>query len=290
MNWSDLKYLIEFKRTGSLAAVARRLDVDATTVSRRVRLLDAALGLEMLERGADGNLVLTAAGIKAAAKAEQIEQLVRELQSDLAETTHRVDGTVRVSAVPMLVNRLLVRKVNVFSACYPDLNLHLNSENRNISLSNRETDIALRLGRPVDGGHHLKARRIGRMDHAVFAPKDMTQAAADLLPWLGYQDMMQHLPQAKWMEDNVAGLGGHFAPARVSDADGALESVAAGLGKTVLPCLIAQGDPRLQAITKPLPDLYREVWLIHRAEDAKLARIQAVCDWLVDLFQDSRAV
>ncbi|WP_153770976.1 LysR family transcriptional regulator [Labrenzia sp. CE80] len=288
MDWNNLRYLVEFKRTGTLLAVAKRLEVDATTVSRRIRSLEASFGLDVLERGPDGNLVLTEAGVRAAAQAEQIDQLVADLQGDLVDAKHRVTGVVHLSAVPMLVKRILIPQIAIFSAKYPELTLHLNADNRNFCLTNRETDVALRLGRPTEGGHSLKAYRVGLMTHAVFVPEGLSGDAVARLSWLGYQHEMQYLPQARWMEDNVAGLGGEFASTRFYDADTAIEAVAAGLGKTVLPCLVGQKDTRLQQASEPLPDLFREAWLIHRAEDAKLARVQVVCQCLADLFRGNQ--
>jgi DNA-binding MarR family transcriptional regulator len=39
MNWDDLRFLVTLGREGTLAAAARRLGVDQTTVARRLRTL-----------------------------------------------------------------------------------------------------------------------------------------------------------------------------------------------------------------------------------------------------------
>ena len=44
MNWDDLRFLVVLGREGSLAAAARLLKVDQTTVARRLRALEQALG------------------------------------------------------------------------------------------------------------------------------------------------------------------------------------------------------------------------------------------------------
>ena len=69
---------------------------------------------------------------------------------------------------------------------------------------------------------------------------------------------------------------------RVHDAETALEAVAAGEGKTLLPKLVADGDPRLRKIKvatqRPIPA--REIWQLAHADDIELGRIVAVMDWI----------
>ena len=49
-NWNDLRYLVAVKRAGTLAAAARLLGVDDTTVSRRLKVLQFALGAQLYRR------------------------------------------------------------------------------------------------------------------------------------------------------------------------------------------------------------------------------------------------
>ena len=50
MNWDDLRFLVEIGREGTLAAAARRLKVDQTTVARRLRALEDALCTPLFEK------------------------------------------------------------------------------------------------------------------------------------------------------------------------------------------------------------------------------------------------
>jgi DNA-binding transcriptional LysR family regulator len=53
MDWNDLRHVLALARDGSLAAAARRLAVDATTVARRLRAAEAALGVRLFQRMPD---------------------------------------------------------------------------------------------------------------------------------------------------------------------------------------------------------------------------------------------
>ena len=49
--WSDFKVLLALARAGSVAGAARELQVDNSTISRRLAALEEALGAKLLIRG-----------------------------------------------------------------------------------------------------------------------------------------------------------------------------------------------------------------------------------------------
>ena len=63
MNWDDLRFLVTLGREGTLAATARRLAVDQTTVARRLRALEEGLGTALFERD-EGSWRPTAVGAR----------------------------------------------------------------------------------------------------------------------------------------------------------------------------------------------------------------------------------
>ena len=48
-DWDDVRYAVVLARCGSLAAAARQLAVDQTTVSRRLRVLETCMGTPLFE-------------------------------------------------------------------------------------------------------------------------------------------------------------------------------------------------------------------------------------------------
>ena len=61
MDWDNLRYFLELARAGTLAAAARRLAVEHTTVSRRIQALEKQMGAALFAREAGGHR-LTEAG------------------------------------------------------------------------------------------------------------------------------------------------------------------------------------------------------------------------------------
>lgn len=285
VNWNDLRYLLAVARCGTLSAAARRLKVDETTVARRLATAEAAVSARLFDR-VDSVLRPTEAGQLALAHAEQVEQEVHALQGRLAGTDATVAGTVRLTSVPIVVNRLLVPALPDLIKAHPLLRLELIAEPRNLSLSKREADIALRLARPQGG--NAVTRRVGRLDYAVYASSRAKAAwpsgrgrgrSADSLPWITYEDGMDEVPQARWIA-----AARREAPAPIAltagDAETILAAVRMGLGRSLLPCVLAGREPGLRRLGNGAPVLSRELWLLVHADLRRLGRIAAVIEWI----------
>jgi len=279
MEWSDLRYVLTIARAGTLAAAARRLGVNQTTAARRLAAAEAALGARLFERR-DGVLYPTKAGEGAIARAAQVEQEVRALEAGIGGADARAAGTVRLTAVPILANRLLIPAVPRLIARHPRLRLELIAEPRNLSLTRCETDIALRLARPESGA--ALARRIGRLDYAVYGPR---RRKADDLAWITYEEGLSHLPQARFMA--TAAGASETVPLLLNDAEAIVQAVRAGLGKSLLPCFVGEREPGLTRFGRVV--LSREIWLMVHRDLRAQARIAAVIDWLAELMPACRA-
>jgi DNA-binding transcriptional LysR family regulator len=284
MDWNDLRYLLALAQGGTLSAAARRLRVDQTTVARRLAAAEAALGTRLFER-VDRAMRPTPAGEVAIAHAERVERELHGLHGRIAGADAAAAGTVRLTSVPIVVNRLLAPALPALVAAHPLLRLELIAEPRNLSLTKREADIALRLARPQGGGTAV-ARRIGRLDYAVYGPSPgglrptsgPRDGDAETLPWITYEAGLDELPQAKWI---AAAARGAAAPVLTAgDAETILAAVRAGVGKSLLPCAVAEREPGLRRLGDATPVLSRELWLLVHADLRTLARIEAVIRWI----------
>ena len=279
-NWDDLRFLLAVGRGDTLAAAAKRLGVDNTTVSRRLAAAQSSLGAQLVHRLPNGKLRLTAAGEAAVARAVRVEREVGTLCAAIGGADTDIHGSVRLTSVPILVNRLLAPASDGLLRDHPSLGLELVADARDLSLTKREADLALRLARPSQGGTRVVARRIGALAYAAYAARGLSPAA--VLPWVAYEESMAHLPQAAWMERRAREAGERLSGLRVGDAESALEAIAAGGGRSVLPRLVADRDPRLARIevtgSAGPPD--RELWLLVHADLAALPRVAVVSRWL----------
>ena len=281
-NWNDLRYVLAVGRGRTLVEAARLLGVDGTTVSRRLAALQKAAGKRIFQRLPDGRLELTGAGGELAVLAERMERDIGRLAWDGPDDEGLVHGMVRLTSVPFVVNRILAPAVDTLFGLHPRLQLELVADARDFSLTRREADMALRMARPKTGGTRVKARRVGTLRFGPYASSTYSRQDAVSLPWVMYDERMSSLPQARWMA--MAAKSGQTAPTRlnVGDIETALEAVAAGHGRSVFPCLVADGDARLRRlpVDGEASSLGREIWLLVHLDLAELPGTKAVASWI----------
>lgn len=283
-DWNDLKYLLALHRKGKLTAAGRAVGVSDTTVARRIKMLEEALATTLFLRSANGQYEPTDATLQILSHAESIEASHSAISAISGESTRRVSGSVRLSAVPVIVNRFLVPELPVLTRMHPDLSVELVPSSDNLDLSRREADLSLRFARPSDGGLRTKTRKLGEVSFVACAANFVSPEQRANLGWITYDEAHSHLPQARWLERNVksedlrAGL-------RVTDVETAMQAVAAGIGKTLLPRAIVLTDPRFQVIKPEGSAKYpsRELWMLSHVGQTSRASITAAKEWLMSL-------
>ncbi|WP_254448980.1 LysR substrate-binding domain-containing protein [Thalassococcus sp. S3] len=198
------------------------------------------------------------------------------LTGKLGQLGDRLTGRVRLTAVPILVNHVLVPALGPLLKAHPDLDVELVPEARDLNLTRREADLALRLARPRDGGQEVLTRRVGTLGYVLCAPAQCEAPAS--LSWLLYDEAHSGLPQARWM----ARQGGAISGLKVSDAETLQAAISDGLGKGLLPACVAKRDARIRIIpTEGLPS--RDIWLLSHKAQRGLPAVEAAVDWLVSL-------
>ena len=276
-DWTALKTLLVVSRSASFVAAARVLGIDTTTVSRRIKGLERDVAAKLVLRRADGRIGLTVLGAKIVAEVAGMEQHATRVAAALAQPEQCATGTVRLTAVPILINRILVPALVPLLKAHPGLALELVPEARDLSLTQREADLALRLARPQIGGNRVKTRRLGNLTFALYAA---VNGVREDLPLIGYEPGTAHLPQARWS----AGMG-RTSKIRVNDLETAHAAARAGLGLALLPVVVGEADPQLVRVEmpdRPAPPA-RPVWLLRHADQVGLPAVEMVIDWLDEL-------
>lgn len=280
MNWDDLRFLVVIGREGTLAAAARRLKVDQTTVARRLRALEDKLGTPLFERG-EGRWHPTPVGARVLERAGRIEEDVAGVLR-LAEAGGRaVSGQVRITAVSAIIGEYLVPTLPGLYARHPDLSVELLASNDNLSVARREADIAIRLARPASGDFLI--RKLADVGFALYgaARGDLPVRPGD---WVAYNADLTHTPEMRQLE---AMRGNGRVRLRSNSLRGLARAVADGIGQGILPCFLADPDAGLVRLGGPAPLLSRELWLLIHPDARQQARVAACADWLVEAFAAS---
>ena len=143
INWDDLRYCLAVAREGSVTAAARKLEVNHTTVSRRISALEQELNVTLFDRSTAGWLITpvgeTILG-SAGHMADEVSSIRRLVQADRQE----LSGKLRVTAVDICIQRLLLPPLKAFARQYPDIEVELIASTEMLDLSVHDADIAFR--------------------------------------------------------------------------------------------------------------------------------------------------
>jgi DNA-binding transcriptional LysR family regulator len=279
-DWNDIPLLLAVARHGSLAGAARELRVDATTVGRRLATAEAALGATLFVREG-GRYRPTTAGEAALARASVLAGEVRELLHEVQAEQGSLAGTVRLTSVEFVLGHWLAPYLPDLLDRYPRLDLELVSDNRNLSFTRREADLALRLGRPGQDSA-LVMRKAAEVGYAVYGVTGCQAGPVAEWPerrWLGYDQSLRHLPEMQWLEHLLAGRAPRVRMTNLAAA------CKAGCGLALLPCIV--GDQEGLERLSDGPVLHRELWLLSHRELRHTGRVKAVSDWLWSALESS---
>jgi molybdate transport repressor ModE-like protein len=285
-DWNELRLVLAVARAGSLTQAAKALGLDHSTVFRRLRALEERIGVRLFERLPGGAYQATAAGDRMAAAAERMEDEALALERDIAGRDHRLSGRLRVTSSETLAYRLLTGQLAAFRKAHPGVVVELAIDNRVLSLSRREADIALRPVRPREGD--LWGRKLADIAWTVYGRRDRlagedAPASADRLcrhPLIGWDDGAARIGAAAWLE-RVAPDGAVVF--RTSSLIGQLVAAKAGIGLAVLPCYLGDTEPDLvRALPSPVAELGTELWIVTHKDLRRTARVRAFFDLVGD--------
>lgn len=277
MDWENLKFFLAVAREGTLAGAGRALSVKHSTVLRRIAQLEAELGLRLFERHPTGYM-LTAVGREVLEPLVRVDEDLIAIERRLSGQDLRLAGTVKVSALGVLVPWLADSLVE-FRCLHPGIVVEVAISPTAVSLARHEADIAIRISRhPPES---LVGRRIAALAHGVYAARSHPAArelATDVFrhPWVGYSEGRGDLPQAKWMADHVPVDRIVF---RTSHTGMLVAAVKAGLGLGLLPCYLGDAEPSLRRL-KTVDGLGQEMWILTHADLRRTPRIRALMDHL----------
>jgi len=288
MNWDDLQYFLAVSRLGSISRAAAALQVNHSTVLRRLGSLESALGVTLFDRLPGGYAPTSAGNALAdslAGVAEQIESAQRQLMGgDLA-----IEGVVRLTTTDTLAQGLLMPVIAAFQRDHPRVQVQLTINNSFSSLTQREADVAVRGTNKPPG--NLVGRRVGTIQTGLYAARGYLKTLGRAhtpqdYRWVAPDESLSHLEQARWLRT-------HVPPDRVAlRADslvGMVEAVTQGLGVGLLLCPLANVRRELVALQPPAPEFDTELWVLTHPDLRQVARVRAFAQHLYEaLSQDPR--
>lgn len=144
-----MRMFVEVARRGSFAAAARDRDVDPSSVSRAVALLEEELGVRLFQR-TTRRVALTEAGEIYLARVTALVDELDFARDEARGVSTGPVGTLRLTASVAFGNTCLVPLLPEFRERYPGVKLELLLTDTVLDLVAERVDLAIRLGRRFD--------------------------------------------------------------------------------------------------------------------------------------------
>jgi DNA-binding transcriptional LysR family regulator len=286
--WTDLRFFLELARSGTLSGASRRLEVEHTTVARRIDRLEQQLGATLFDRSREG-YELTEMGQAVLPHAESMEAAVLAAQDQLSGNDVAVRGVVRLGVPEVLGVRVITPLLARFLQDQPDLSVDLLVQPRFANLANREADLGVTLDPPNTGRYMMT--RLASFRLTLYASRSYLERHA---PIRSRADLEGH-DFVDYVQDRLASNELNFidelgiVPRRRLCCTGMMgqAEAAAGLGLFMAPPYAVPDDGRLVPVLQDEVFAERAYWLVAPVDLYRLPRVRAVWNLLRD-FADAR--
>lgn len=287
MNWDDLKFFLAVCREGSIRSAAVVLKVNHATVSRRINNFEKSLGERLFERTPQGYR-RTRLGDEIFEEASYLEERLSSIDRKILAKDENLVGEVRVTMPDLLGQHLLMEGISAFCHKYPQIDVHILGTVKLLNLANREADVAFRIcDEPPE---YLIGRRLAYIHRACYIARKYQHHLKDPC-WLPQQNLIGWTDRYQRPIGALATAYPKFhVRHKISNGDFQLKACVAGLGISVLPCLIGDQHDELIRIPPYVTENEFELWILSHPDLRKNAKIQAFVRFMTDFVFNKRAL
>lgn len=277
LNPDDLLILLTVSHSGRFTTAADALEMNHTTVSRRIAALEKSLGGHVLVR-ASGGWELTELGHRAVAAAERVASAVSGL-TNADDDGAPVAGVVRMSATDGFSAYIAAPAFARLRRLHPRLSIEIVAATRRASQTRTGLDLEVVVGEPQV--HRAEAIRLGEYMLGLYASREY------LAEWGAPQSVAEATEhQLVYFIDSMLQVDSLDTPRRLlpSMRDSLsstnvfvhVEATRSGAGIGLLPCFMAD---RHRDLVRLLPDQIAErlgYWLVARPDSLRQPAVAAV--------------
>jgi len=285
-NWQDIQIFLEVARTGRLTDAARRLDMDHSTVSRRIRRFEAHINTHLFERSTHGYR-LTTAGKQLLMFAEEMARQATRAHENISNQNLQLSGEIRIGVTEGFGTYVITPLLGCFQRRYPEVTVELLALPRAVNLSRHEADLAITIDRPLNSEMVVSRLCSYRLrlygEKSYLATREPPRHIRDLSRFelIGYVDDLLFSDQLSYLDPLLQELPEppKFT-LRSTSVITQMQAVKAGAGLAVLPCFMAEQEPSLTSLLTDDIDICREFWIAARSEQRQLMRVRLLWKFL----------
>lgn len=287
MDWDKLRIFHAVADAGSFTHAGTELALSQSAVSRQISALESDLNVPLFHRHARG-LILTEQGEVLYRTAHDVFTKLAAAKTRLMDSKEKPSGELRITTTVGLGSVWLTPRIKEFVELYPQISVTLLLEDRELDLSMREADVAIRLRRPTQPD--LIQRKLFTVHHHIYASPDylkqhgIPKSVEDLdnHKILTFGQAPGYLTTINWLE--TAGRNeGDPRPVtlRVNNAYGLRRACQEGAGVASLADYIVPHESNLVQIDLPLEAPEYETYFVYPEELKDTRRVTAFRDFIV---------
>ncbi len=288
MDWDKLRIFHAVATAQSFTRAGEVLHLSQSAISRQVAALEESLQVALFHRHARGLLLTEQGEILFRTVSEMLTRLAMA-ENALLESNERPPGPLKITAQVAIGTTWLTPHMREFGELYPDIRLTLLADDRELDLTKREADVAIRLfpARHPD----LVQKLLTTLNNSLYASNDYLRARG--VPQKP-QDLASHrlitygeepnLPFAEvnWILEAGAGREEKREPYFVINSLlGMLKAVESSIGIAGLPDYMAQGSPRISKVLPELKGPPTEVYFIYSVDLRNSKRVKVFKEFLL---------
>lgn len=283
MDWNSLKAFLAIARRETLSGAANDLDVNHSTIFRRLNSFEKEIGAQLFERR-NYRYELTTLGHELLDFAQIIENSFDGIDRHIVGKDIQPKGIVKITAPNNIAYRYLPRFITDFNLHYPEIHIELLVSNLEFNMSNRQADIAIRA--TDSPPEHLLGRQVSTLNWSVFGsalyerkhglPKHITELENHCL--IGATGPLRRLSAFSWQDRNFADQ----IITRCDDLTAMSYFVESGQGLAFLPD--DQDRPELIRLFAVSDSKASNLWLLTHPDLRNVERIKLVMQHLASAF------
>lgn len=267
---NDLYYFVQVVEHGGFAPAGRALDMPKSKLSRRIALLEARLGMRLIQRSTR-RFTVTDVGQTYYAHCRAMLVEADAADEAIALLHEEPRGIVRVSCPIVLLDSLVGTMIAAFMVACPRVEIHLEATNRRVDVVGEGIDVAIRVRPPPLEDSDLALRVLAERGQCLVAsPALLREQGAPAVPAdLARLPSLDHgAPQSAhvWRLRGPDGAHAeiHHQPRFVTGGMLALRAAAvAGVGIVQLPTMMVRDEVARGELVIVLPDWAPRREIVH---------------------------
>jgi DNA-binding transcriptional LysR family regulator len=285
----DLKLFVGVLELGTITAAAEAASLSLTAASTRLKALEGAIGVRLLDRSKHG-AVPTAAGRALGRHANRVLGDFESLHIEMASFGHGLRGTIRLMCNTASMDKALLPGLGRFLASHPDIDIEMQEMTSDVAVDALRRE-AVELGVVADyvdtsGLEALPWREdrfVALLPRALEARRRAPLRFAELLayPFIG---LMPESGLSRFLQREAARIGRvpHHR-VRIASLDAAAQMVASGVGVAVMPLSAADRWRIPEVRVLPLSDYWakRKLLLCLRAGARDVPGVETLIESLM---------